>query len=64
VAALRRHGIEPDVVVTQAGGLPLGDLGEPGAGPGIEVVQADVARPGGLAHDSAKLAEVLGELVP
>jgi uncharacterized cofD-like protein len=62
VAALRRHGISPDVVVTHAGGLPLGDLGELGAG--VEVVQADVARPPGLAHDIAKLAGVLGELVP
>jgi uncharacterized cofD-like protein len=61
VAALRRHGIAPDVVVTQAGGLPLGDLGTPGAG--IEVVRADVARSSGLAHDSAKLAKVLAELV-
>src|SRR5262245_7936968 len=64
VAALRRHGIVPDVVVTQAGGLPLGDLGTPGAGAVIEVVEADVARPSGLAHDRAKLAEVLAELVP
>jgi len=61
VAALRRHGIEPDVVVTQAGGLPLGQLD---AGVEVEVVQADVARPNGLAHDSAKLARVLAELVP
>ena len=62
VAALRRHGISPDVVVTHAGGLPLGDLGELGAG--VEVVQADVARPPGLAHDTARLAGVLAELVP
>jgi uncharacterized cofD-like protein len=62
VAALRRHGIAPDVVVTQTGGLPLGDLGELGAG--LELVRADVARPGGLAHDTAKLAGVLAELVP
>jgi uncharacterized cofD-like protein len=70
VAALRRHGIAPDVVVAQAGGLPLGDLGGPsgpgarGTGSGIEVVEADVARPSGLAHDSVKLAEVLAQLVP
>jgi uncharacterized cofD-like protein len=62
VAALRRHGIAPDVVVTQTGGLPLGDLGELGAG--LELVRADVARPGGLAHDTARLAGVLAELVP
>jgi uncharacterized cofD-like protein len=62
VAALRHHGIEPEVVVTHAGGLPLGDLGDLGVG--IDVVRADVARPHGLAHDSAKLAGVLAELVP
>jgi uncharacterized cofD-like protein len=62
VAALRRHGIAPDVVVTQAGGLPLGGLVERGAG--IEVVRADVARPAGVAHDGAKLSGVLAELVP
>jgi uncharacterized cofD-like protein len=64
VAALRRHGIDPDVVVTQVGGLPLGDLGALRAGAGIEVVEADVARPRGLAHDSTELARVLAELVP
>jgi uncharacterized cofD-like protein len=62
VAALRRHGIAPDVVVTQAGGLPLGGLAELGAG--VEVVRADIARPPGMAHDGAKLAGVLAELVP
>jgi uncharacterized cofD-like protein len=52
VAALRRHGIEPDVVLVQRGALPLGD-------PHAEIVEADVVRPHGLAHDPAKLAEVL-----
>jgi uncharacterized cofD-like protein len=55
VAALRRHGIEPDVVVTQAAGLPVGDVR-------AEVVEADVAKPNGLAHDDTKLALVLAEL--
>jgi uncharacterized cofD-like protein len=62
VAALRRHGIALDVVVAQAGGLPLGGLAELGAG--VEVVRADVARPPGVAHDGPKLAGVLAELVP
>jgi uncharacterized cofD-like protein len=62
VRALGRHGIAPDVVVTQAGGLPLGRLGELGAG--VELVRADVARPPGVAHDGAKLAGVLAELLP
>ena len=64
VAALRHHGIDPDVVVTQVGGLPLGDLGALRARGPVEVVRADVAGPRGLAHDSAKLAGVLAELVP
>lgn len=59
VAALRRHGIDPAVVVSQAGGLPLGEVDA-----GVEVIQADVARPPGLAHDGAKLAKVLADLVP
>jgi uncharacterized cofD-like protein len=62
VRALRRHGIAPDAVVTQAGGLPLGGLGELGAG--VELVRADVAQPPGVSHDGAKLAGVLAELLP
>jgi uncharacterized cofD-like protein len=56
VAALARHGIEPDVVVVQPGTLPLGDVR-------ARVVEADVARPHGLAHDSEKLADALEALV-
>jgi uncharacterized cofD-like protein len=62
VRALRRHGIAPDVVVTQTGGLPLGRLAD--FGPGVELVQADVTRPPGVAHDGTKLAGVLAELLP
>jgi uncharacterized cofD-like protein len=62
VRALRRHGIAPDVVVTQTGGLPLGRVGDLGAG--VELVRADVTRPPGVAHDGAKLAAVLAELLP
>ena len=57
VDALRRHGIEPDVVVAQRGALPVGD-------PGVEVVEADVVRANGLAHDPALLAAVLARLAP
>ena len=58
VAALRRHGVEPDVVVAQRGGLARGaDLG-------VEVVEADVVRPHGLAHDPALLGPVLAGLCP
>lgn len=55
VAALRRHGIGPDVVVVQPGTLPLGEVG-------VRVVEAHIARPHGLAHDSAKLAATLADL--
>jgi uncharacterized cofD-like protein len=57
VEALRRHGIEPDVVVAQRGGLALGALR------GVAVVEADVVRPNGLAHDPARLATVLADLL-
>ena len=59
VAALRRHGIEPDVVLAQRGALPLGGV----APAGVEVVEADVVRPNGLAHDPARLGPVLAGLV-
>lgn len=55
VGALRRHGVEPDVVVAQRGGLAVGDAG-------VEVVEADVVRPHGLAHDPALLGAVLARL--
>jgi uncharacterized cofD-like protein len=55
VAALRRHGVEPDVVLVQQGALPRGD-------PHAEIVAADVVRPHGLAHDPVKLAEALRAL--
>ncbi len=51
VDALARHGVMPDVVVVQAGAYPPCALG-----PGCRVVEADVARPHGLAHDPDKLA--------
>jgi uncharacterized cofD-like protein len=55
VSALRRHGVEPDVVLVQRDALPLGE-------PHAEIVEADVVRPHGLAHDPAKLAAVLRAL--
>lgn len=57
VAALRRHGIEPDIVLHQPGALPVGDVD-------AELVAADVARPHGLSHDAGKLGEALRRLVP
>jgi uncharacterized cofD-like protein len=58
VAALTRHGVTPDVVVVQPGAFPRGDLAA-----AVRLVEADVARPHGLAHDPAKLGVVLASLV-
>jgi uncharacterized cofD-like protein len=60
VDALRRHDIEPDVVLAQRGALPRGDVN---AGVGVEVVEADLVRPNGLAHDPALLGAALARLV-
>jgi uncharacterized cofD-like protein len=57
VAALQRHGLEPDVVLVQRGGGPIGDLA------GAEVVEADIARSHGLAHDPRPLGEALRGLI-
>ncbi|MGH9213733.1 MAG: gluconeogenesis factor YvcK family protein [Acidimicrobiales bacterium] len=57
VAALRDHGVQPDVVLVQVNG-PL-DLGKVDA----EVAVADVARPHGRAHDSDRLAVALAALL-
>jgi uncharacterized cofD-like protein len=54
------HDLTPDVVVTQRGGVPLGDVA--GAAPGVEIVVADVDRPHGLAHDPDLLGKVLAGL--
>lgn len=56
VAVLRDHGIRPDVVVAQGGALAIGDLD------GVELVEADVDRPHGLAHDPDRLGDVLARL--
>lgn len=56
VDALRAHGIEVDVVLYHPGALPLGRLDVRGVG-------RPVARPDGLAHDPAKLAVALADLV-
>jgi uncharacterized cofD-like protein len=56
LATLADHGIDVDVVVVQAG------AGDPGDTAGVAVVEADVARPNGLAHDPALLGSVLRAL--
>jgi uncharacterized cofD-like protein len=61
VAALRTHGIEPDVVlVHQVGQATPSDLGQ---GVGARLVAADLARPHGVAHDPVKLGASLAALV-
>jgi uncharacterized cofD-like protein len=63
VDALTRHGVDVDVVLHQRDGLPLGVLaGRGGEGP-PRIVAAEIARPHGLAHDPARLAAALADLV-
>lgn len=56
VAALGRHGIHPDVVLTHATGLPVGRVG-------IEVVTADLVRGDGHEHDPSALGDALRSLL-
>jgi uncharacterized cofD-like protein len=56
VAALARHGIEPDLALVAAGGLPLGDLG-------LATVVADGARDDRSGHDPDRLGAALATLV-
>ncbi len=56
VDALRRHDVEPDVVLAQRGALTQGDLVD------VEVVEADLVRPSGLAHDPDLLGAALAAL--
>lgn len=60
VAALRRHGIHPEVVVAQRDGLAPGDVA---ADRDVELVLADVARSDGLVHDPEALGKVLAALL-
>lgn len=57
VDALIGHGIRPGVVLTQEGGLPVGEVPDD-----VRIVVADVDRPHGLAHDSELLGRALAEL--
>ena len=56
VAALAGHGVVVDVVLADTSAMPLGPVT-------ADVVEADLARPNGLAHDPEKLAVALGGLV-
>jgi uncharacterized cofD-like protein len=54
--ALAAHGVSVDVVLCDSSQLPLGS-------PRIPVVDTPLARPNGLAHDPAKLASALADLL-
>lgn len=56
VAALRAHGVEPDVVLHDPATLPIGDLD-------VRVVEAPLAAADGDGHDPAQLAAALSGLV-
>jgi uncharacterized cofD-like protein len=62
VEAVRAHGVEVDVVLVHRPDSGAGGC-DAGAGPGVRVVVADVARPHGLAHDSVKLGSALAALI-
>jgi uncharacterized cofD-like protein len=56
VEALVAHGVCVDMVVCDTSGMPLGR-------PRVNIVDTDLARPNGLAHDPLKLAPVLSDLL-
>jgi uncharacterized cofD-like protein len=56
LAALESHGVEVDVLLCDTSGMRLGT-------PRRAWVEASLARPNGLAHDSDKLAGALADLV-
>jgi uncharacterized cofD-like protein len=59
VAALARHGVSVDVVLAEADGLPVGDLGGD-----VRLVKAGVSGAGHVTHDPELLAEALLALCP
>jgi uncharacterized cofD-like protein len=58
VGALVAHGLTPDVVVCDPGSIPVGHVDAD-----VRVVEADLADPSTGAHDPARLARVLADLV-
>ena len=56
VAALVAHGVTVDVAVCDSSGIAVGD-------PTVPVVDVPLARPNGLAHDPARLAQTLADLL-
>jgi uncharacterized cofD-like protein len=56
IEALVAHGIDVDMVVCDTSALDLGL-------PSVRVIDGDLSRPNGLAHDSGKLAQALSHLL-
>jgi uncharacterized cofD-like protein len=56
VEALLAHGVAVDRVVCDSSGIAVGE-------PAVPVVDVALARPNGLAHDPARLAETLSDLL-
>ena len=56
LGALAAHGVSVDVALCDTSTLPLGN-------PGVPVVDVDLARPSGLAHDPVNLAAALADLL-
>jgi hypothetical protein len=56
VAALRRHRIQPGVLISCRGALPVGAAG-------IDVVEGDVAAADGTVHDPDRLGAALAEVL-
>lgn len=56
LAALRRHGVDPDVVLLPASALPVGTVA------GVDVREIPLAAPDGLVHDPDLLGEALRSL--
>jgi len=63
VAAVRAHGLDPGVVLSDPAGLERGDQARLAAALGpARLVEADLARPNGWSHDVSKLADALAGL--
>lgn len=56
VAILHDHGIDVDVLVVQEGTIPAGGVSD------VQVIEADVDRPHGLAHDAHLLGPILARI--
>jgi hypothetical protein len=56
VAALLAHGVAVDRVVCDSAGIAVGE-------PLLPVIDVPLARPNGRAHDPAKLAQTLADLL-